>query len=58
MKLTARGLYPNKTCDNSLYRVNRAGKFNVPIGRYTNPKVCDAGNLRAVAAVELLIRGA
>jgi DNA adenine methylase len=43
----ARTIFLNKTGYNGLYRVNKAGKFNVPIGRYTNPLVCDAANLRA-----------
>ena len=36
---------------NGLYRVNKKGQFNVPIGRHTNPKICDAENIRNVAEV-------
>lgn len=51
----ARFIYLNKTCFNGLYRENAAGRFNVPIGRYTNPAICDEPVLRAASAA---LRGA
>ena len=43
----ARVIFLNRTCYNGLHRENRAGQFNVPFGRYTNPRICDDVNLRA-----------
>ena len=48
---TARFITLNKTCYNDLYRVNKNGIFNVPIGRYKNPIICDSSNLRNISII-------
>ena len=45
----ARMIYLNKTGYNGLYRVNSLGQFNVPFGRYKNPKYMDEANIHAVS---------
>ena len=47
--LAAMLIYLNRTGFNGLFRLNSQGGFNVPIGRYKNPRICDADNLKAVA---------
>jgi DNA adenine methylase len=45
----ARVIYLNKTCYNGLYRVNSAGQFNSPYGKYVNPKIVDITTIRAIS---------
>ena len=48
--LAAMFIYLNRTGYNGLFRLNAAGEFNVPAGRYSTPRICDADNLRRVGA--------
>ena len=48
-ELAAMSIYLNRTGFNGLFRLNSSGLFNVPMGRYSNPKICDSQNLRHVA---------
>jgi DNA adenine methylase len=48
-ELAAMLMFLNRTGFNGLFRLNRRGGFNVPVGRYVNPRICDEANIHAVA---------
>jgi DNA adenine methylase len=50
-ELAAMLIYLNRTGYNGLFRLNGRGEFNVPAGRYANPRICDEATLRAVAEI-------
>jgi DNA adenine methylase len=47
--LAAMFIYLNRTGFNGLFRLNRNGGFNVPVGRYADPKICDGDHVRSIA---------
>ena len=50
-ELAAMLIFLNRTGFNGLFRLNKSGEFNVPAGRYREPRICDPEHIRAVAAV-------
>jgi DNA adenine methylase len=44
-------IFLNRTCFNGLYRVNSKNLYNVPMGGYKKPTICDKENILAVSNV-------
>lgn len=42
-------IFLNRTCFNGLYRVNKKGLYNVPMGAYKKPTICDSDNLKNIS---------
>lgn len=42
-------IFMNRTCFNGLFRTNSCGQFNVPFGKYKNPRICQSENLKSVS---------
>lgn len=51
IEAAARTIFLNRTCFNGLYRVNKSGQFNVPFGRYKNPRIIDEDALKAASTI-------
>ncbi|KZX12804.1 DNA adenine methylase [Methanobrevibacter curvatus] len=51
IKRASQTIFLNKTGFNGLFRLNKKGEFNVPMGRYKNPKICDFKNISNVSKI-------
>lgn len=50
-EIAARMIYLNQTCFNGIYRVNKSGQFNVPIGSSLNRLICDEITIYKVSEI-------